>query len=297
MKQSQNKTKNNKVPVLGTKVSSKKKRSSKDNNSNPRFPQSIVAASGMPTMVGINLPASLYRRGGTAQQLTDIGGMEDNERVEFQDIYGTIVATVSSGNSAMNGNFYSNLTPLSVSPRLSSISATYQFYAFRELMITYVSAVGTSIAGQLTFGMSSEPDTQLSAPTSQQMAESTPTMTTSVGFPCSMKYVHNGTHVWSTSTTSETAFNYIQSTIGAVAFNCAQSTTFGRLFINGVIDFYKPTPILASPAMTLSQRVIFSKLTPELLAKVFKFLKDEEESEESFNHSLRKNSDVVSLDA
>jgi hypothetical protein len=223
----------------------------------PKVANSQIGVQTAPVSAGFSLPTSYYKRSsGSAQQGVDIGGMEDNERIYFSDLYTGVIDTAASGTGAWNGAYYAFLSPTSISSRLGNITGIYQYYAIREVTFTYIPAVSTAMGGLLGFSIYQDVDgLATTAPTLQEVLEVSPSMTTPVWGTASMTYRHTGTRLWETSSENTIASDqYIQGLVWGVVFNGQASTTYGRMHVSGVIDVYKISFILSSLArMALNQ--------------------------------------------
>jgi hypothetical protein len=218
-------------------------------NTYPKTPRVDIGVQTAPVSAGFSLPPSFIKRvSDKAQQLTDIAGMSDNERITFTDIYSINVSTGASGNGLFQGtstNTDAILSPNNISARLSQITSIYQYYAFRELCITYIPAVSTATAGMLSFGVYQDADNLTITPTFQQVLEMSPSMTCSCWGTSSMTYRHTGTKIWETTNNSSAPQdNFMQAVLFGVGFNTAASTVYGKIHVAGIMDVYKTSFIL-----------------------------------------------------
>jgi len=231
----------------------------------PRTSTVQIGVQTAPVSAGFSLPPSYFKRSsGQAQQNADIGGMFDSERIEFSDIYSVSVAT-GSGSAidlfpGTSSGTDAELSPNNISARLASITEVYQYYAFRDLIITYIPAVATSTPGLLAFGVYQDIDNLTITPTYQQVMEMTPAMSCAVWGTSSMRYVHKGTKLWETTGNfSAPSDQFIQALLFGVGFNTAVSTTYGKIHICGIMDVYKPSFILTGVASTSKKRLLLER--------------------------------------
>jgi hypothetical protein len=207
-------------------------------------------------MVGMITPQSYFRQGGPAQQLTDIGGMGDNVRFIGCDLFTLPIVAGSSATTAGFGGvgkFYTPCAPGDISPRLLQFEELYQYYAIRKIQFLATPEVGTNTNVSATLALIQDEAIAagITAPTNQQLLEITPAMKWSVGFNAQLTYEHKGTRLWVTSTEgSEVAQNNYQLDLACVLSGTpVASTLYATLWVEYIIDFYKPCMILGSPSL------------------------------------------------
>jgi hypothetical protein len=206
-----------------------------------------------PSTIGIVIPSSYFRMDGKAQSLTDIGGMGDSARVCGCDLFGTAIKAGSSTAAAGFGStatYWTGLTPSAISTRMQNLEELFQYYAFRKIRIIYSPEVPTSTAGSLALGVAQDNNVlAVSSPTQQQLLELSPAFKMPVWMTGSCEYTHSGTKVWETSTeNSEILNNCVQLLLGCTLTGGVASTQYGTLWMEYVIDFYKPSMVLGSPS-------------------------------------------------
>jgi len=219
--------------------------------------------------VGVVIPQSMFKFEGKAQALTEVGGMGDSIRCCGTDLFASPVKAGSTNSAAGFGGtatFWQALTPSGISPRLTALEGLFQFYAIRELQILYSPEVATSKSVSVCIGLlqdiEADGDSGLSAPTQQELLELTPAMKTAAYQPASITYRHTGTRIWSTTQQSSAVYEgRIQAAIGAAltGADLATSLQLGSLWLSFVIDFYKPSPVIASVAR-LERQIALLKL-------------------------------------
>jgi len=157
---------------------------------------------------------------------------------------GSVTPAAGFGGTA---SYYQSVTPSILDPRLGNIESIFQFYAIREVRFTYVPAVGATTNAQCAFGVAqdSQIGTAIPAPTQTQILE----LNTSILVPAwqvaTMTYTHTGTKLWECyAASAEEVDTKIQATIGSVLLGGIASTTYGQFYVEYVIDFYEPSPIL-----------------------------------------------------
>jgi len=191
---------------------------------------------------------------GKAQSLAAIGGMGDSTRVTGCDLFNSpIIAGSLYQNAGFGGSgvYWKYLTPGGISTRLSNLEELFQYYAIRKLRIIYSPEVPTSTAGSLAIGVAQDVNVvNVATPTQQQLMELTPAFKMPVWMTGAMEYTHSGTALWETSTEEggDPGFHFVQLLIGCTLTGSVASTQYGTLWLEYVIDFYKPSMVLGSPA-------------------------------------------------
>jgi len=232
---------------------------SRPRGSNIGQTQLTRSAVSAPSTIGIALPNAYFRMDGKAQSLTDIGGMGDSTRVTGCDLFGTAVQAGSSTAAAgfgSTGTYWVPMTPGAISTRLAHLEELFQFYAIRKLRIIYSPEVPTSTAGSLAIGLAQDADVVvISSPTQQQLMELTPAFKMPVWMTGSMEYTHTGTKLWETSLeNSESVYNTEQLIMACTLTGGVASTQYGTLWMEYVIDFYKPSMVLGSPTRSIHEQ-------------------------------------------
>jgi len=189
----------------------------------------------------------------------------------------------------------SPLTPANISSRLAQIEEIYYYYAIRSLVLNFIPSVNptTTIAnnadppvnlplGSLPLGFSVAMQADAAgalaegAPFFTNVLQSQPAVSFTSWEPATLSYEFTGKKVWKTSKTNEAdSEQYTQALLlGASAISYGSGTDsstyqpIGIVRCTYVIDFYLPSPILNSPALTLvtgAERIIkafqmFSKI-------------------------------------
>jgi len=148
--------------------------------------------------------------------------------------------------------YYIPVVPGNIDPRLYQIAKTFQFYAFRELKLVYVPAVGTDFVNNFAWGISQDAEEflQIPNPTQQQVLEFNTAGTTPAWQTTTLQYHHPGTKTWTTNYTGSEpgpVSQFYQAQICAV-FSKARSGTeqdvvTGTVYVTYVIDLYEPQPV------------------------------------------------------
>jgi hypothetical protein len=124
----------------------------------------------------------------------------------------------------------------------------FQWYVIRHLKVTYIPSVGSSTAGALALGYATDWDLQtaLATPTSTQVLELNPAFLTPVWQQAALEMKNTGTKLYECYLSSESGENRFQGLLAARGVGSTTSTSYGQLFLEYVIDFYQPTPLLSS---------------------------------------------------
>jgi hypothetical protein len=188
--------------------------------------------------------------------MTDIGGMGDNCRVVGCDLFGPPIQSAASGSGGFNNAYWQVLTPGNISTRLQNLEELFMYYAIRRLRVMYSPEVSTATNGSFALALAQDINVDsVTTPTQQQLLEVTPSMKAPFYMVSQMEYVHNGTKVWATSTEgSEILSGDTQAVLGCALQGAAASTVFGALWVEYIIDFYKPSMVLGSPARALRDK-------------------------------------------
>jgi hypothetical protein len=186
---------------------------------------------------------------GKAQSTADFSGMLDATRVVGSDLLSN---TISSAGTSYAGAFGSGtalvyLGPTEMSPRLAALEELYEFFCFRKLTFMYMPNCSSTTTGSLGCGLISDPLQAVAIFTTggsqQQLLESDPSFITPLWQGASWTYTNTGSKLFSTyaSTGVEPAQNYIQGVLVALFNSSSQSSgQYGQVWIEYVIDFYKP---------------------------------------------------------
>jgi len=209
-----------------------------------------------PSSVGVVTSNNYFRMDGQAQKLTEFSGMGDCCRVVGCDLFSTQIqagSTTATAGFGGTANYTIALAPHEISARLTNLEELFQFYAIRKLGVQYIPNVGTATAVSVALGLAQDIDTEAATiTTQQQVLEFTPSVLTPAWQSSQITYTHTGVKVWETSTeNSAVVYNAYQGAMWCVLLGSTASTVYGQLRFEYVIDFYKPSPILASPSLCL----------------------------------------------
>lgn len=216
----------------------------------------------MPATIGLQLPTATFNVIGRPQANADFDTtrglrMSGSGLANFSAVNGFLAdpltgAVSGLSNVANQEVFYIPIVPGNVDPRLYQICKCFQFYAFRNLTLTYVPSVGTNSSNNIALGVSQDPEEylQIPRPTQQQILEFNTSLTTPVWQTASLSYNHPGTKTWFTNyggAESGPVAQFYQAQFAA-AFNATLPVTTptrftGTFFMTYVIDLYEPQPV------------------------------------------------------
>jgi hypothetical protein len=203
--------------------------------------------------VGINRPRSFFGFGGAAQPLADMDP-ERSLRVYGRDLFdlpiksGSATAAAGFGGTA---TYWAYVAPLEVSARLANLEEIFLRYAIRHLKFFYAPASASTSTAQIALGYStdvSEIIASISTPSQTQVLEMEAAALFSAWQVNVLEFKHTGTQTYHTSIASGTDADIeYQGALACTVLNGVASTTYGQLWVEYCIDFYKPCPILSNP--------------------------------------------------
>jgi len=197
------------------------------------------------------LSRSTFGFAGPAQKLADQDSA-GSLRIRGCDLYQYAITTSASTQGGFNastiGPYWAALSPATISTRVQAVEEMFQWYCIRHLKVTYVPLVGTNTSGQLALGFSTDWDLQtaIATPTLQQVMELNPAVFTPVWQTAQVEMKNTGTKLYECYLSSESGENRIQGLLAARLSGSTFGTTYGQLWLDYVIDFYQPTPLLSS---------------------------------------------------
>jgi len=222
-----------------------------------------LKVSSAPVSLGSRIPSSYVRRSATKPQLqTDLSGkgmLVDAERIDFSDMIPITVQTDATPH--IQTPFYTGasylgnviVSPGQFSARLQQLEEMYGYYAFRKLRITFIPATGSSTAGSLALAVDMD---VVPSPSNTVGITYTATMQHAISEagpvwePFHVDYTFTGSKLWNCSTTaSADTGEWIQAVLWGSSFNTPVSTIFGKIHVEGVLDFYKMNEVLGSPSL------------------------------------------------
>jgi hypothetical protein len=225
----------------------------------------------VPAAFGFVAPRSYFRTSSVAQKLVQQDS-KNSIRVHGCALFGSGVNTFSSNNtvsehggfgtSALPDRGYAVVAPTEIDPRLAAVSQTYQFYAFRRIVLKYIPFVATSTNGGLYMAIAKDTEqaeanfasigaaTGASSGTPQDILDYDPSLMTAVWQPAELTFQHTGTELWETYPNGEEPIDKkLQAAIVLIVEGTpAVSTpmTFGHLWLEYEVDFYIPGPPLGA---------------------------------------------------
>jgi len=268
----------------------------------------------MPFAVGFNLGPSLAPSQGYLPQLdTDQTSAKDwstqtGVRVYGSDVANFFLASSQSTNTsyylittnATSSSSYTatvGLTPSTISSKLSLQESIYQWYAWRELKIEFL-PTGVPNSAQSAFflaaGILSDLDNADSLTNSSTLFQQALQIVPSVGWTAwenaTLIYSFHGKKLWETDVENSSfpeVYTQCMLVAGTRNTQTGGNLTLAMVRITYIIDFYCPTFITHSPA--LSARLTFAPFQKA----VFDLLRDMKKDLESSGDTKRKISDAV----
>jgi hypothetical protein len=227
--------------------------------------------SNVPAAFGFVAPRSYFRTSSSAQKMVQQDS-KNSIRVHGCALFGSGVNlyTTNSGSTTEHGGFgtistpdrgYAVVAPTEIDPRLAAVSQTYQFYAFRRILLKYIPFVGTSTTGGLYMGIAKDTEqaeanfaligsATPSSGTPQDILEYDPSLMTAVWQPAELMFQHTGTELWETYPNGEEPIDKrLQAAIVLIvesALAASTAVTFGHLWLEYEVDFYIPGPPLGA---------------------------------------------------
>jgi len=221
----------------------------------------------VPTSIGMSLPKSFFGFIGRAQALADMDSTQ-SLRVTGRDLFYLPIKSGSSTAAAGfggTGTYYANIAPLEISSRLGNLEEIFLYYAIRHLRIFYAPATASTSTTQIALGYApDQPNTEtITAPTMTQIMEFASSALFSAWMPCMFEMKHEGTRLYSCSSAGGEPLNFdYQGCLGCTLLNGVSSTTYGQLWVEYVIDFYQPTPVLSDPTLCLTDMSVCKQREP-----------------------------------
>jgi hypothetical protein len=212
-----------------------------------------------PAALGFILPRASLARSGKAQVMTDQDS-GSSERIVGCDLLNTAIqSTVSTGvlaysnpdsvfGTAAKFNWYP-LTPSTISNRLAAIEEMYQWYAIRDLKVRYIPNCGSTSAGSVALGITTDVEIygEINAPSQQQVLEFNPALLAPVWGASMMEMKFRGTKLFECFNTSNTELNLgIQAALVMSGVGPVVATVTGQVWLDYVIDFYQQVPLLSA---------------------------------------------------
>jgi hypothetical protein len=219
------------------------------------------AVSSAPSVVGAILPRSTFNFNGRAQKLADYDS-DSSIRLSGTDLFSYPIQAGSSDAKAGFGgtaSYWIVLSPTTISSRVQAIEKMFQWWIIRSLRVHYVPTIGTGTAVSLAMGFTT--DAELSAsfttPTQQQVLELNPAVLTPVWALSTMEIKATGTKLFeSYASGSEASDVHYQGLLVATLLGGTASVTYGQLWLEYVIDFYQPCPLLGSVDLLHRSRML-----------------------------------------
>jgi len=199
------------------------------------------------------MPRSTFGFGGRAQVITDYDP-DASLRIQGRDLF---YAKVQSGSSTAAAGFggtdtyYATVSPKEIADRLENIEEIFQWYAIRSLRVFYAPATGSTSTVQIALGYLTDftITDDITSPTQTQVLEMSPAALFPAWQPAMIEVVHRGTKLFASEggdDSDTTTNNKYQGVLACTIMNGVESTVYGQLWVEYVVDFYQPCPILGS---------------------------------------------------
>jgi hypothetical protein len=227
---------------------------------------------GIPAAFGFVAPRSYFRTSSAAQRLADMDSLAAI-RCHGCALFGSGISAYTTagvantdhgafGTSTNPDRGYAVVAPTEIDPRLAAISQTYQYYAFRKIVLKYIPFVGTSTNGGLYMSIAKDAEqaeanfavigasTGNSGGTPQDVLNYDPSLMTAIWQPAELTFQHVGMKLWETYPNGEEpVLSKLQAAIVAIwEASLANTTaaTAGHLWLEYEVDFYVPGPPLGA---------------------------------------------------
>lgn len=166
--------------------------------------------------------------------------------------------------STVPGRAFFNVTPGSLNSRLAAIASGYQYQAVRLLKVCYLPTKGADTDGDIFMAISTDPSsaaanfnkmgqsTGNTAGTVANMLDFESSATQSIRKMCCVSAVHRATKLWPVVSDGEPTNEQIQFSLLVAGDSLSTTLTaatlvkYGTLWVDYVIDFYKPGPPLGT---------------------------------------------------
>jgi hypothetical protein len=202
------------------------------------------------------MPRSFFGFAGRAQTLTDQDA-DSSLRIQGRDLFfqpiqsGSVTAAGGFGGTA---SFYAQISPRNISLRLENIEEVFSFYVVRALRVFYAPATGSTSTVQVALGYTPNPYvlyTSIPTPTQTQVLEFPSAALFPAWQPAVLEFKMTGTKVFYTSTASSVtpSSDIVQGYLACTLLNAVATTVYGQLWLEYVVDFYSPTPVLTDPVI------------------------------------------------
>jgi hypothetical protein len=215
---------------------------------------SRVMTSAIPANIGASMPRSFFGFAGRAQALADQDA-DSSLRIRGRDLYfqpiqsGSVTAAAGFGGTA---TYYATVSPRNLSLRLENIEEVFSFYVIRACRVFYAPATGSTSTVQVALGYTPSPYTvsgAIPSPTQTQVLELPSAALFPAWQPAVLEFKMAGTKVYLTSTAGAGTIppDIVQGFLACTLLNAVATTVYGQLWLEYVVDFYSPSPVLIDP--------------------------------------------------
>jgi len=183
---------------------------------------------------------------------------EPGERFAFS-VEWLPIASSASNSYMLNGTYGYILDPYAIGGRTVVESSLFTKYCIRRVTFTYIPIVATTVAGNMIISVAEDPSEKAASlpatVTTASISELIPSKEMPVNMPSKnfMTYSYGGKFLWYIDTTSSEDVRWTgQIAVFAVGAGVTASNTFGKLLIEGIIDFYAPNNVSSPPSETVA---------------------------------------------
>jgi hypothetical protein len=146
------------------------------------------------------------------------------------------------------GSYWAYISPSLISSRVAAMEEMFQWWIIRSLKVHYVPTIGTGTAASLSLGYATDGEmpSALASPTQQQVLELNPSLLTPVWALATLEVKATGTKLYESYASGEQVDTKFQGVLAATLLGSSTSVVYGQLWLEYVIDFYQPVPLLSS---------------------------------------------------
>jgi hypothetical protein len=199
----------------------------------------------MPAAIGTDAVGNYFRFVGTPRHRADMD-TRDGLTVEGHSLLSASLGYNNTNTAAITINggttfiYWLSLTLTVLSPRLLHLLKMFDYYVIRALNIYYRPVTGSTTSGSVAFGLTEEPEQQsdIAAPTQQQVMEMKVCAIGSYWSPKTLIYRNTGSEVWEAR--PDTPDKHVQLALAATSTTVGANLVGGQLYIEWSVDFLSP---------------------------------------------------------
>jgi len=250
------------VKLVQVKSQPKYKKKSNGSKRGPRkFTSSAMDSNVVKRFSMRSVPSSVSNSYNPRTKITRMGAAakadtgEPGERFAFNLEWISIASSASNG-YMLNANAGYVFDPFAIGGRTLVEASLFTKYCIRSLSITYINIIGTAVAGNMVISICEDPLSQSLALPSPVTAKSISEFRHSREIPLNLptqnciNYKYDGRLLYYVDpASSEDSRFTAQLAIFGVGNGVAASSTYGKLQIRGIIDYYAPNNVASPPSM------------------------------------------------